>query len=257
MNAALSQLAVGMLVAFGLVLTRMGAFVAVSPIPGTWVPGRIRIGLAILLALVVAPTLPPSKIPPGPALVLPIFGELVVGVVIGFVFRLALVVADVLGSALAQALSLTFAASYDPQSAAQTDPLSHLVTMMATLAAIATGAHRVVLGALLASVEVLPPGHIAPAGAFALPLVDWLARSVEHGFALAVPVVAVCVVVQLAVALVSRAAPQLQIFSVGITITIGSGAVVLFAGLSDMVSGVVVHLASVSATLERVLSTRG
>ncbi len=257
MPAALSHALTGLIVAFSLVLTRMAAFVAVSPFPGPWVPARVRIALALFLALVVAPHVGPSRIEPGPALVLPLFGEVLVGVVIGFVLRLALVAADMLGSALAQALSLTFAASYDPQSASQTDPLSHLVTMMASLVAIGTGAHRVVLGALLASVEALPPGHVPPAGVFLLPLVDWLARSVEHGFALAVPVVAVCLVVQLAVALVSRAAPQLQIFSVGITITIASGVVVLFAGLADLTSGLAVHLASIGSALERVLSAHG
>jgi flagellar biosynthetic protein FliR len=257
MSAALAQLAIGMLITFGLVLTRMAAFMAVSPVPGAWVPARVRIGLAVLLAFLVAPSLPASRVPLGAALLEPMFGELVVGVVIGFVFKLALVSADILGTMLAQALSLTFAASYDPQQATQVDPLTHLVTMLASVIAVATGAHRVVIGALLASVEVLPPGHVAPAGAFTLSLVQWLGRSVEHGFALSIPVVAVCLVVQLAVALVSRAAPQLQIFSVGITITLASGALVLFAGLTDMVAGLALHLASLTQILERVLSVTG
>lgn len=257
MSAGLAQLVTGMVVAFGLVLTRMAAFVAVSPVPGPMVPARIRVGLALLLAALVSPSLPPSRTAIGAALLAPLFGEVMIGVVVAFTFRLALVCADVLGALLAQGLGLTFAASYDPQAAATVDPLTHVVTTLASLVAIATGAHRVVIGALLASIEVLPPGHVPPSGAFTLGLVSLLGRAVEQGFSLAIPVVAVCLVVQLAVALVSRAAPQLQIFSVGITITLASGLVVLFAGLSDLFAGLVVHLASLTPTLERILSVQG
>ncbi len=257
MSAGLAQLATGMLVAFGLVLTRMVAFMAVSPVPGPLVPSRFRIGLAILLSVLMSGSVPPSRLAVGPALLAPLFGEIVVGVVIGFTFKVALVAADVLGTSLAQALGLTFAQSYDPQQASTVDPLTHLVTMLATLIAFATGAHRVVLGALLASIHALPPGEVPTAGAFAVPLVDWLGRSVAHGFSLSIPVVAVGLLVQLAVALVSRAAPQLQVFSVGITITLASGALVFFVGLSDLVTGLAVHVQSLGSTLDRVLSVQG
>lgn len=256
-SAGLAQLATGMLVAFGLVLTRMAAFMAVSPVPGPLVPARFRVGLAVLLAALMSSSVPPSRIPVGAALLAPMFGEVVVGVLIGFVFKLALVAADVLGTSLAQALGLTFASSYDPQQATSVDPLTHLVTLLATLVSFATGAHRVVLGALMASVHVLPPGEVPVAGAFTMPLVDWLGRSVAHGFSLAIPVVAVGLLVQLAVALVSRAAPQLQVFSVGITITLASGALVFFVGLTDLVTGLAVHVQSLGPTLERALSVQG
>lgn len=256
-SAGLAQLATGMLVAFGLVLTRMAAFMAVSPVPGPTVPARIRVGLALLLAALMSSSVPPSRIPVGVQLFAPMFGEVVVGVMIGFVFKLALVAADVLGTSLAQSLGLTFAASYDPQQAASVDPLTHLVTLLAMLLSFATGAHRIVLGALLASVHALPPGEVPPAGAFLMPLVDWLGRSVTHGFSLAIPVVAVGLLVQLAVALVSRAAPQLQVFSVGITITLASGALVFFVGLSDLVTGLAVHVQSLAPALERALSAQG
>ena len=249
----IAELVLGLGVAFAFVLSRMAAFVAVSPVPGSWVPARVRVGLALLLALSAMPVVPASRVPLGPALVAPLFGEVVVGVAVGLVFRIVLAAADLLGAQAAQAMGLTFAAVYDPTQASTVDPLTRLVTLLATVLALRVGAHRVVLGGLLASVQAVPVGAAPNAAAMGPELLDLLAGSVACGLGLALPVVAVCLAVQLAVALVSRAAPSLQIFSVGLAVTLGGGLVVLLAGAEDALAGLAAQLGTLASAIERTL----
>jgi len=251
----LRELAVTMATTFALLATRMAVFAAVSPFPGQGVPGRIRVGFALLLALAAMSVAPPgAHVELGPRLAVAAFGEVAAGAAIGLVFRVGLAAADVLGASVASAMGLTFAASYDPAQAASSDALTRLVTSAAMLVSLASGAHRVVIGAAVASTRVLPVGGALDIDVYGVGLIQWTARSMECGLGLALPAITVALVVQIALGLVARAAPSLQVFSVGLSVTLGSGFVVLLAGVRDMAAGIAAHVGGIHAVLEGVLS---
>lgn len=254
----MAELVTAMAVAFALIATRMGAFVAVSPFPGSAVPTNVRVGMALLLALAATPLAVPGHTPAiGPPLVAAAIGEAMTGAAIGFVFRVGMSAAEVLGSALAHATGLTFASSYDPSQSSNTDALTRIVSNAATLVALAIGAHRVVIGAALGSFRAVPLGVVVDVQTYAPGVLSWVVRSIECGLGLAVPAMTVSIVVQIAIGLVARAAPSLQVFSVGLTVSVASGLVVVLAGLRDSLSGIAAHASDFGRVLERVIAPAG
>ncbi|MBX3186744.1 MAG: flagellar biosynthetic protein FliR [Labilithrix sp.] len=252
------DLAISMAIAFALVATRMSAFVAVSPFPGPLVPTKIKIGLVLLLAASVAPIAPPAGVTGpggaiGPGVVLATLAEAATGAAIGFVFRIGMSAAEVVGATLAHAMGLTFASSYDPLHGSNDDPLARILTGAATLGAFAVGAHRVVIGAVIASVRIVPLGSFPDPAALLPGLLTWTSRSIDCGLGLAMPVLTVSLAVQLSLGLVARAAPSLQIFSVGLALMFASGFLVFAVGAGDTLAAVVAHLAEVPSVLERIV----
>jgi len=251
----IQQMVMSLAVAFVLVATRMAAFIAVSPFPGASTPTHMRIGLVILLSAAATPMAALSRTPAiGLPLAVAVLGDAMTGAAIGFVFRVGLSAAEILGSTLAHSMGLTFAASYDPVQASNTDALTRVFTSAGMLVAFAVGAHRVVIGAAIASFRVVPLGGFLDLQALAPGMLAWISRSIECGLGLAVPAMTVSIVVQVALGLVARAAPSLQIFSVGLAVSLGSGLVVLLAGARDSFAGVAAHFGDLRFVFERVIA---
>ncbi len=202
------DLLMSMAITFALVATRMAGFVVASPFPGAAVPTEIRVGFAILLSAAATPLVATGHTPAiGLPLVMAAIGEMLTGTAIGFLFRVGMSAAEVLGSTLAHAMGLTFASSYDPAQATNTDALTRIVSSVATLTAFAIGAHRVVIGAAIGSLRVVPIGGFLDVATYAPGALSWITRSIEAGLGLAVPAVTVAIVVQVADGLVARAPP--------------------------------------------------
>lgn len=250
----LADLVQSLAIGFALVVTRMAAFVFVSPWPGATATPTARVGLAITLGLAVGPIAPPASVGFGPALVLAALGDAATGATIGMVFRIGLSAADVLGTSLAQATGLTLASSYDPSAGTTVDPLSRLTTVIATSVALAVGAHRVVLGTLLASFRIAPPGAFVSVDGSASTMLAWTSTSIECGIRLAVPAIAVALAVQLAIGLATRAAPALQSFGVALPVTLASGLLVLLHGAGSTFAGLAAHLGSMTEVYGRALA---
>lgn len=238
-----------------LVATRMGGFAAVSPFPPAGTPVQTRVGLVVLLTMVVAPGIEMKHQPSlGLELLGPVLGELGVGLAIGFVMRVALAAGEMLGSALAQAVGLSFAAVFDPTLAETKDPLSRIVTLASLVVAVAVGAHRVAIAYLLESFRAVPLGATPHVTTAAPALLAWTARSIEAGIVLGLPVVAVTLAIHFGLALVSRAAPSLQMFNVGIAVTLAAGFAVLTSGFGELTLGLATHWARTQDAFEALLS---
>jgi flagellar biosynthetic protein FliR len=239
---------------FALVMTRMAAFVAISPFPGPTVALQVRIGLVILLAVSATPALGTVPVHFDASAIGAAFGEAATGAAIGLIFRIAMMAADTLGGALAHAMGLTLASTFDPALGTQTDPFSKLVTTMSMVLAMALGAHRLVIGAVIASVEVVPLGTAPSLDAVFPTTLDWMSRSFDAGLGLAMPCVTVSLAVQIGLALVGRAAPSLQIFSIGLSITIGSSLLVIVVGARDLLAGLAARFSEIAPVLGRALA---
>jgi flagellar biosynthetic protein FliR len=252
----LEQLALGYAATFALSASRVGGFVAVSPLPGDHAPLQARVGLVMVLAVVVTPivTFPGQAPEIGLALLVPAFTELAVGLLIGLVFRFLLGAADVLGGVLSQAVGLGMPSLFNPAAGTQDTAIGELMSLFAMILALAVGAHRVVLAYLLESFRAVPVGSAVHVASSAPLFFELAGKAVEVGAHLAMPVVATAVAIQLVLALVARAAPSMQIFSIGFTVLLMVGFGTLLASLPAIASGLVDHLAGMGSALDRLLS---
>ncbi len=235
--------------------SRVAGFVATSPFPGKQVSATQRVGLALMVAWVAGMIVPAPTWAPGldARTVGAAASELAVGLVLGAAFRFVFSAAEVLAQNLSQAIGLAAPSVFNPTLETQESAIGEAITLFAMLIALAIGAHRVALGWLLASFRALPVGATAHFDATAGAFIDLAAVSIAVGLRLALPVVVVALATQVALAMIARAAPSLQLFNIGLSVLIAAGTTVLLASLGDVTLGLGGHLATLAPALDRVL----
>jgi flagellar biosynthetic protein FliR len=226
---------------------RIGGFVLAAPIASeVAIPSRVKVVLTLALAFVLAPLAPvPSALSifsaPG---MLTAAQELLIGVAIGMVMQLAFDGLTFAGQTISMSMGLGFATLIDPQRGASVPVLGQLVSIMGTLSYLAINGHLVLLGALANSFQTLPIGAANVDKDFLLAVATWGARIFETGLLVALPAMIALVIVNTALGVVARAAPQLNLFGIGFTITLLCGFFVLMVGLDGImvgISGVLEH----------------
>lgn len=227
---------------FVLEMARVGGVVAVSPIPWTNAPMRVRAGLIIVLGVVVhGPSPIDAPSPRGQLEVLAptwaalcLLSEVGIGAAMGFVVRLTFAAVEVMGSTVALPMGFAAAEAFDPSIGSSDSVLTRLLRQLALLVGLATGLHRVLIAALLSSFRNLPVGQVlAPQAPLPL-IVELSAHVLWAGARLALPMLAVLLIANLALGFVSRAAPAMQIFSIGFAVLLATGAAVLIFSLPDL-----------------------
>lgn len=191
-----------------LLLARVGAWLAFVPLPGlSRAPARFRAALAVALTLLLLPAAPAARLASGADLAAALLGELLWGLICGAATAL-LFEAFQLGAQIAGLQAgFSFASTIDPTSQADSAVLGVWMTLVVGCAACAGGLDRELLRALAGSVAA-PRGPLE-----ATLLVQLAARMFATGLALALPVIAALLVVDLALALVSRYQPNLPLLS--------------------------------------------
>jgi flagellar biosynthetic protein FliR len=163
--------------------------------------------------------------------------ELLIGVSIGMVVQLTFEALVFAGQSISLTMGLGFATLVDPQRGAQVPVLGQMFMIFGTLIYLSINGHLMLLGALAESFHTLPIGaHIGQD--FLLSVVLWGARVFDTGLLIALPAVIALVIVNLALGVVTRAAPQLNLFGIGFTITLLCGFFILLSGLDGIMSGI-------------------
>src|SRR6202041_2159134 len=219
---------------------RISGFVLTAPAASeATVPGQVKIVLILALAFLLAPLVevPPSLSIFSAAGVIAAVLELLVGISIGMVVQLTFEALIFAGQSISLTMGLGFATLVDPQHGAQVPVLGQMFMIFGTLTYLAINGHLMLLGALAQSFHTLPIGAHFDQGIF-LSVVLWGAHVFDTGLLIALPAVIALVIVNLALGVVTRAAPQLNLFGIGFTITLMSGFFVLLAGLDGIMSGI-------------------
>ena len=195
------------------------------------VPHRLKIGLSLMITMIVAPALP--AIPPGgdPAWLL--VQQLLIGLAIGLGLQMMFAAFDIAGDLLGLQMGISFASFIDPQNASQTPLIGSFIGLLATLVFLAMNGHLMMIAGIVETFRTLPIGAGSPAAA------DWKALALvgeemfRIGLHIALPVLATMLILNLALGVLARAAPQLNIFAVGFpaTILIGLAALALIMPL--------------------------
>jgi flagellar biosynthetic protein FliR len=220
---------------------RIGGFVLTAPAASeAAVPRLVKIVLTLALAFLLAPLVQvPAELSIFSAAgMLSAVLELLIGVSIGMVVYLAFEALVFAGQSISMTMGLGFATLVDPQRGAQTPVLGQMFMIFGILTYLAINGHLLLLGALAESFHTLPIGAANVDKNFLLSVVLWGARVFDTGLLIALPAVIALVIVNLALGVVTRAAPQLNLFGIGFTITLLSGFFVLIAGLDGIMSGI-------------------
>ena len=220
---------------------RIGGFVLTAPAASeAAVPRLVKIVLTLALAFLMAPLVQvPAELSIFSAAgMLSAVLELLIGVSIGMVVYLAFEALVFAGQSISLTMGLGFATLVDPQRGAQTTVLGQMFMIFGMLTYLAINGHLVLLGTLAESFQTLPIGAAHIDEGFLLSVVLWGARVFESGLLIALPAVIALVIVNLALGVVTRAAPQLNLFGIGFTITLMCGFFVLIAGLDGIMTGI-------------------
>ncbi|WP_163559789.1 flagellar biosynthetic protein FliR [Halomonas sp. NO4] len=227
----------GWLVAFFWPFVRILAFFGASPLWGhSSVPRQVKIGLALLITVVIAPVLPPM--PDIPMLSWASFGvmieQLLIGIAIGLVMRVTFAAVQAAGEFIGMQMGLAFATFFDASSGTNSAILSRIFYMITLLMFLAMGGHLMVLEALIASFQGLPIGigRFDPA-AFEL-LVRYGGTIFVSGMSLALPLVGSLLIINLALGILNRSAPQLTVFNIGFPTSLTVGLILLMVLMTDI-----------------------
>jgi flagellar biosynthetic protein FliR len=218
------------LVAFIWPFTRILGLLAVAPVTGgAQFPARGKVGLAVLISLVVAPTITglPKIDPASWAGLFMLAHELAIGVAIGFAMRLVFVAVEMAAELMGLQMGLGFAQFYDVSAQAAVPVLGRFFGLAATLTFLAINGHLLLFSVLADSFTTIPVGS-GTSAVFWKTLASWGGYMIYAALSLALPVIAALLITNLGLGILSRAAPQLNIFAVGFPITLIIGLVAAF-----------------------------
>lgn len=216
--------------AFLFPLARIFGLLASAPIFNNAAqPQRIRLAAGLVITSALVPVLPPMPaVPAGSWIGFTIIAQqILIGVLLGFTLRIAFAAIDVAGDLIGMQMSLSFAVFYDPQNAGQTPVISEFLGLLTMLIFLAMNGHLLTLQVLVESFKLLPiTATPFAAGGFAT-LLAWSSTLFSAGLLLALPLIAALLIANLAMGVLARVAPQLNIFAVGFPVTLTAGFIVL------------------------------
>lgn len=218
-------------------LTRIAALISVAPVLGSrTLPRHIRAMLALALTWSMVPLLPPTPAIDAisPAGLLVVIQQLLIGFSMGFVLRLVFGALELGGQMVATQMGLSFANLVDPLNGSQSPLISQFYTLLGTLIFLALNGHLLLIQALANSFNTLP---IAASGVdrdILWTLAIWATHTFAGAVLISLPAVASLLMVNIAFGVMTRAAPQLNIFAVGLPITLVFGLLIVLYNLPTL-----------------------
>lgn len=196
-------------------------------------PVRTRIALAFFIAFAAQASLNAQPIIDinGPGALGAVIQQVGVGLAIGFAVRIVFSVFELAGQIVGFQMGLGFAAFFDPSTSAQSSAMGRFYANMAALLFLAVNAHVVVLMAVIRSFEAFPVDQNFMRALEKMKLHTLGAELFASALWIALPVIGMLMFANLALGIVSRVAPQMNIFSVGFPVTLGVGLIGVAATL--------------------------
>lgn len=214
----------------------------------------VKIGLAFAIAIIVGPTLPP---PPPSSLqswngLGVLIQQVAIGAAMGFLLQLIFAAIELAGDLVGLSMGLSFATFVDPQNSDQTPLIGSFFGILAMLVFLAINGHLVVINGIVESFRVFPVGVMPGGGAATLRDFALMGGDVFRvGVHLALPIVTALLVVNLAIGVMTRAAPQLNLMSIGFPVGLLFGLWMLWLSAPWLVHAMTTHLEKSLAFLMR------
>lgn len=224
-------------------LVRILGLMAIAPVfAHTATPARVKIGLGVLLAIIVAPTLPVIEgfDPLSLEGLMLICQQMVIGLAMGFAMRIVFAAIELAGEVSGMTMGLGFATFFDPMTQGQSMALNTFLTLLATLVFLSIDGHLLLLATLVNSFDSIPiAGAASPAPDAFWRIAQWGGHVFAAGVQLSLPIVAALLITNIALGILTRAAPQLNLFGIGFPLTLTVGFVVIALVLPTMATPLV------------------
>ena len=201
------------------------------------VPRQTRIGLAVLIAILVAPTLPPVPFvsPFSGAGVLLILQQVLIGVAIGFTMQIVFAAVELAGELIGLQMGLSFA-TFISADADQAPIVGSFLAVTMMLVFLALNGHLLLIAGLVNTFVSFPVDGVQGLAAFDARALVLAGRELfSLGVTLALPVIAAMLLANLALGVLTRTAPQLNLFAVGFPVTLATGLAMLSLALPFLV----------------------
>jgi flagellar biosynthetic protein FliR len=226
--------------AFMLVFARIGAMVMLLPGFGeTNIPVRIKLAIALALTLIILPlhraaySIDMQSMAP---LMVMLVHEIVIGVVLGATARVTLSALQVAGSVIAQQLGLGFVTAVDPTQGQQGLLIGNFLTILGMTLLFATDTHHLVIAALNESYRIFSPGEMPPSGDVAALATRAFAAAFKIGMQLSAPFLVFGLVFNIGLGVLARLMPAMQVYFVGVPLSIMAGFLILALVLTGMMA---------------------
>ena len=205
----------------------------------TFVPPRVRLVIAGGVALIIAPLIPqPADVVPFSAAgMLITVQQVVIGIALGFCMQAVFDAVTLGGQLLSNSMGLSFAYNMDPMHGAQTPVLGQFYTLMVTMTFLALNGHLKLIEILVDGFRTLPIGTTGLGSEGLWTVVLWGSTLFSGALSIALPGVTALLIVNLAFGVMSRAAPQLNLFAVGLPVSLVFGLVIMWVGLPAVQTG--------------------
>lgn len=216
-------------------LTRILAVIAAAPLwSSAGIPRRVRLLLGLAIAIGLIPMLPPMPAvsPASGTGVAILVEQMLIGIGMGFAMRIVYSAVIMAGEFIGLQMGLGFATFYDPLNSAQTAVISEFLNLLALLVFLSIDGHLIYVATLAQSFSAIPVA-VTPIGAGSWHnLAELGGKMFSAGLLLALPVIVALLITNLALAVLTRAAPQLNIFSLGFPLTLTGGFIALALALN-------------------------
>lgn len=239
--------------AFLLIFARVGAMVMMMPgIGESNLPARVRLAIVLVLTAVMLPahqkayTVDLNAL--GPVLLL-LFQELMIGAILGLTARLAISALQTAGAVVAQQMGLGFVTAVDPTQGQQGMLVGNFLTLLGITLVFATDLHHLVIEAINDSYTIFKPGEMPLVGDAAKHITNVIATSFRIGIQLSAPFLAFGLLFNLGLGVLSRLMPQMQVFFIGLPLSILLGMLLLILVVGAMMGTFVDYLSGVLGQL--------
>lgn len=232
------ELASQMIYAYLVVFTRIGAVLMVVPgIGDRTVPVRVRLLLALMIALTGGMMIFP-QVPALPAqpidLLRVIGGEAIIGLAIGILVRVAFMSLHVAGTVISFQTSLAYARNFDPTQGSQGSVIGSFLAMLGVTLVFVLNIHHIMIAAAVDSYEIFPLGHPVPVADLTALAMSTVSKAFVVGIQMSAPFIVYGLVFYLAIGILAKLIPQVQIFFVAMPANIIAGFLILSLLLSSL-----------------------
>ena len=224
--------------AFMLAFARIAAMVMLLPGLGeSNIPVRVKLSTALLLTLIMLPLHRADyHIDMGSisGLLVLMLHEIIIGIVLGATARVTLSALQVAGSIIAQQVGLGFVTSVDPTQGQQGVLIGNFLTLLGIAMLFATDSHHLLIAALNDSYKIFSPGEIMPSGDVASLATQAFTAAFKLGLQLSAPFLVFGLVFNIGLGVLARLMPQMQVYFVGVPLSIFAGFLILALVLTAM-----------------------
>lgn len=237
MQSLLEEFVLSQLVVYILTFARVGSVMMIMPgIGDSFVSPNIRLAFALAFTVVVSPVtatyLP--EVTSNTQLVYLIISEIMIGLFIGTIARIFMAALDVAGMLISMNVSLANAQIFNPQMAGQGSIVGVFLSICGVVLLFATNLHHMLIYGMIDSYKTFPTGALPMMDDMAQTIVLAVSKSFMIGFYMAAPFLVVTLFLYIAMGVLGKLMPQIQVFILAIPVQIMLGLLVMILVFSTM-----------------------